>query len=217
MTTAERLARAKTDVDEVYEAGIKYPWKHVTTLSNTFNDANFPEGSELVLYVPEFNKDMSYAFYSSTGLRKVTFIGDYQSLVTFSLAFRGSDLEEIDFSGFGKNGYVTPGNFKNAFQECRKLKVINGVFDMSSLGDITTAFTACSLLEEIRIKEKTLSKPLSFAPCKSLSEASINSIINGLSDLTGQSAQIISFHTDILEQLTETQIGSIWNKNWTLD
>ena len=48
-----------------------------------------------------------------------------------------------------------------------------------------------------------------------LTEASVQSIIDGLADLTGATGQKVQFHTDVLLKLTEVQVATILAKNWT--
>jgi hypothetical protein len=217
MTTAERVTRAKTDIDEVYEAGLSQAWSYVTGLNSVFNAAKFPTGFEITMNLQSFEKDLTYAFYNSTGLRKVTMIGNYPGGLTCTYVFRDCEVEEIDLANFvGSDGYIHPVGFKGAFQNARKLRIIHGVFDMEDLGDITSSLSATSGLEEIRLKPNTLSKPLSFASCGKLSDASIQSIIVGLADLTGQTSQTISFHTNVISRLTDAQALAITSKNWTI-
>ena len=49
-----------------------------------------------------------------------------------------------------------------------------------------------------------------------LSEESVQSVIDCLKDLTGQTTQTLTFHADVKAKLTDEQIASITSKNWTL-
>jgi hypothetical protein len=62
----------------------------------------------------------------------------------------------------------------------------------------------------------TIGKTISFAQSKKLSDASIQSIIDALADLTGQTALKVSFHSDTILKLTEDQIATISAKNWDI-
>lgn len=54
----------------------------------------------------------------------------------------------------------------------------------------------------------------SFAASSLLSDESIQNIIDGLADSTGQSRKKIAFHTNVVLKLTEEQVAQISNKNW---
>lgn len=49
-----------------------------------------------------------------------------------------------------------------------------------------------------------------------LSDSSIQNIIDSLADLTGTTAQTLTFHADVKAKLTQTQLDTITSKNWNL-
>ena len=49
-----------------------------------------------------------------------------------------------------------------------------------------------------------------------LDRASIRAVINGLADLTGQTAQTLTLGATLMAKLTEEDIAIAVNKNWTL-
>ena len=79
----------------------------------------------------------------------------------------------------------------------------------------TNTFGVCPSLEEIRL-EGLLGCSLSFSSCRFLSNDSVQSIIDHLKDLTGATAQTITFHSDVKANITDEQTQEIWNKNWTI-
>lgn len=79
----------------------------------------------------------------------------------------------------------------------------------------TTTFTYCDVLENITF-EGVIGSSVSFGRSPNLSSASIDNIIEHLADLTGQSAQTITFHSTTAKNLTTEQINAIGNKNWTV-
>lgn len=90
----------------------------------------------------------------------------------------------------------------------RKFKVNrNAVF--------TSSFYGCANLENI-IFVGEIGKSLNIASSPKLSDASIQSIIDCLVDLTGETAQVLTFYADVKAKLTEAQIAQITSKNWTL-
>lgn len=79
----------------------------------------------------------------------------------------------------------------------------------------TQAFNICRALKNITI-EGEIGKSIAFAQSYLLTTESVDSIINALLDLTGQENQKISFHTDIILQLTEEQLNKITSRNWVV-
>lgn len=79
----------------------------------------------------------------------------------------------------------------------------------------SNAFANCSGLVDITFSG-TIGKSISFAQSSKLSTASVQSIIDALADLTGQTAQTVTFHKTVGELLTQAQKDTISAKNWTL-
>ena len=79
----------------------------------------------------------------------------------------------------------------------------------------SNAFANCSSLVNITFSG-TIGKAISFAQSSKLSTASIQNIIDCLADLTGQTAQTVTFHKTVGELLTQAQKDTISAKNWTL-
>lgn len=108
-------------------------------------------------------------------------------------------------------------NFSKSFMNLQALQIINGnPLNFSSATDVGNTFGACKSLKEVRLVSGSLSRSISFIQSPLLSDASIQSIIDGLADLTGQTAQTITFHADVKAKLTTEQIATITSKNWTL-
>ena len=76
-------------------------------------------------------------------------------------------------------------------------------------------FSVCSSLKNISFVAGCIKKSISFSQSP-LTDESIQSIIDGLADLTGQTAQTITFHSDVKNKLTEEQIASATSKNWNI-
>ena len=77
-------------------------------------------------------------------------------------------------------------------------------------------FYHCYALKNISFVAGCIKKSISFAQSDKLTDESIQSIIDGLADLTGQTAQTITFHPDVKNKLTEEQIASVTSKNWNI-
>ena len=100
----------------------------------------------------------------------------------------------------------------------RHLKVIDGQpIDFSSATSIGTYFVyVCNSLEEIRVVPGSIHVSLGFGTSAKLSDASVQSIIDGLADLTGQTTQTLDLHVSNQQKLTNEQIATITQKNWSV-
>jgi hypothetical protein len=78
-----------------------------------------------------------------------------------------------------------------------------------------STFNGCSNLENITF-EGVIGNSLSFANSSKLTNASVQSIIDCLKDLTGATAQTLTFHATVGAKLTDAQKATITAKNWTL-
>lgn len=76
-------------------------------------------------------------------------------------------------------------------------------------------FSSCAALENITIAGSIdVSVSLSASPL--LTQPSVQSIIDHLKDLTGQTAQTLTLHADVGARLTDAQKATVTAKNWTL-
>jgi len=79
----------------------------------------------------------------------------------------------------------------------------------------SNSFANCTKLVDVTISGE-IGKAISFAQSSKLSTASVQSIIDALADLTGASAQTLTFHTTVGGNMTQAQKDAISAKNWTL-
>ena len=108
-------------------------------------------------------------------------------------------------------------NALQMFSHLQKLKVVDGTpIDLSSATKIGAFANLCDSLEEIRFAPNSIKVDIRIDYCGKLSDASIQSIVDGLADLTGQTAQTLTLHADVGAKLTEAQKATITAKNWTL-
>ena len=110
-------------------------------------------------------------------------------------------------------------NYLNAFTQMRALEVIDGKpLDFASVTSAsnTNAFPSCASLKEVRFVPNTIKLSISFANCSNLSSDTIQSIIDGLTDLTGGTAQTLTLHATVGSKLTDEQKATITAKNWEL-
>lgn len=105
-------------------------------------------------------------------------------------------------------------NMQGAFYGCDKLVTIVSL-DMTNATNTTNTFFNNASLENITfVGEIRIGISLVYSP--KLTNASVQSIIDHLADLTGQTAQILTLHTTVGKNLTDAQKATITAKNWTL-
>ena len=107
--------------------------------------------------------------------------------------------------------------FNNMLTKVQALEIIDGTpINLSSAINVNNIFSYCTALKEVRFAANTIKISITFAQCDELSTATIQSIIDGLADLTGGTAQTLTLHADVGAKLTDEQKASITAKNWTL-
>jgi hypothetical protein len=104
----------------------------------------------------------------------------------------------------------------NMFRGCEALEIIDGTpLDFSSITGASINFlNLCTSLVDIRFAPNTIKLSIDFRSCPNLSAETIQSIIDGLADLTGGTAQTLDLHSDIVNKLSIEQLTQIANKNW---
>lgn len=103
------------------------------------------------------------------------------------------------------------------FFNCKALKTIPSLKVTDKVNGYSDWFYNCNALEEINFTEDSVIKAnISFANSPLLTTESVNSIINALKDLTGATAQTLTFHATVGSKLTEEQKAAITAKNWQL-
>lgn len=85
---------------------------------------------------------------------------------------------------------------------------------ISNSANVNYIFYLSRGLKEVRFAKGTLKVSLAMEHCNVLSDASIQSIIDGLAIV--ETSQIITWHKDIEAKLSEEQKAQITSKNWTI-
>ncbi|MBE6777718.1 MAG: hypothetical protein E7542_06380 [Ruminococcaceae bacterium] len=218
MSIAEKLQTIAENEQRVYDKGYTdgyengaLPLTQIKKLNSVFDGSTFPENYDLVLHLKK-PVDMQYCFKNSN-VRSVTLTAVQAGDVMITFAFRDCiNLQVFDM----KDYKATITDITYAFYNSSKLKSIYGALDISRCPSTTAAFSGCTLLEDIDFVPNTIKVNISFSPCRYLNEKSIQSIIDGLADLTGQTTQTITFHATVGAKLTDEQKATITAKNWTL-
>lgn len=101
------------------------------------------------------------------------------------------------------------------FYGCTNLEEIRGEIENTTT-TWTLWFTSCAKLREVRFKPSSIKGVFNITASPLLSDASIQSIIDGLADLTGGTSSTVAFHADAGARLTDEQKANITVKNWAL-
>lgn len=183
-----------------------------------FQDAVFPSNYDVVVNIPNFsNITYSSYFYKAIGMRSIKMICDNKDVVWNGTNFCYAQdveatLELVDLTEFStKLKTVT-----NFFARQTKLINVLGSLDLSECTTITNIVLGCVALQEIRFVAETIKNNITFSNSNLLTEESIQSIIGGLADLTGQTSRTVTFHSSIKINLTDEQLLQITSKNWKL-
>lgn len=101
------------------------------------------------------------------------------------------------------------------FSACSKLQTIT-LLKLGGNNNITSnSFNGLYALENITF-DGYIEKSVTFPQSGKLTDASVQNIIDHLADLTGKTAQTLTFYATVGEKLTEEQKAAITAKNWTL-
>lgn len=197
---------------DVSVVGVNW-FQYATSMSGFFNEVTFPENTEIEINLPNI-KNLYHSFYYAINVRKIKISGNNnKNSVSADGTFWGaSNVEVIDLTDFN----CIFSNMGNTFRQCSKLKYIYGEIDCTKATSLQSIFMNDTLLEYVRFKKSSIHKSIDFVLQKNLTDETVQNIIDGLADLTGQTAQTLTFHSTVKAKLTEAQIATITSKNWTL-
>lgn len=229
MTIAEQITRAKADLEAVYEAGKKAGGggganvlEYATTVSRMFYGAAFPDGHKLVIDMPNSPTNIQEMFRVSYGLKKLTMKIPTNRAYNAQYFLMGHSTNRSTLEELVLPDGIKFSNFMNFANRAHELKIVNcglgedGVgIDLSESTSNENCFDACDELVEVRFKENTITMSVDFVQSSKLSDASIESIINGLAVVSEKQELIL--HATVKDKLTESQIAIITQtKGWTL-
>lgn len=230
VSTIEGVLEIPIKIDEVYDKGeadgynkgveeteAKNFWtKYLGTCNSLFHKSVFPSNTELTFELPSICTTVTQMFQETQNLVSVKLTGTASITGCFAQAmFRYNySIKKVDLS----ECYFPFGDWYMAFHSCIALEEIIGELDDCRVwtNNFTNAFASCIKLKEVRFAEGAIFQNISFVNSNLLSDASIQSIINGLDDLSGATAKTLTFHKDVGNKLTQAQKDAITAKNWTL-
>ena len=97
------------------------------------------------------------------------------------------------------------------------MEIVDGTpLDLSSAGNVNRMFISATKMREIRFVAGSINGNIHLGDTALWSDESIQSIIDGLADLTGSDAKTITLHDTVGAKLTEEQKAQATAKNWTI-
>ena len=195
------------------------------TLDNKFKFYGSGTG---VFYASSITGELGYsAFYQSDNLFAPKFsewfMRCYFNTPTVSLRLHSSDLmsmfEATNLTSLDLNVYVeSPASLQRLCSSCDKLKTLSlslpeldNTFGTSNYGSFVYG---CKVLETVTINH--ISTNIFFSDCRSLTQDSVNNILNALADVTA-APKTITFAAPQYGYVTEEQKTAATAKGWTIN
>ena len=172
-----------------------------------FNKAVFPDGYELTANCD--NMIQLPQFQGATGIRKATLYLPLNKAIDGSnCIYANATIEEVVFPNGVK---LSTANYFAT--NCTQLVSVFGAMDVTGVEN-ENMFTGCTNLVDVEFVPQTITHNKIFNKSSELSDASTQSIVDGLADLTGATAQTLTLHKDVYDKLTDAQKATIAAKNW---
>lgn len=196
--------------NEGYSAG-SLPIYYLRNCESAWGAAVFPENSKITIRNSGAAVIWRTAFIRAQNLKSIKLISDtLEGTIQGDSMFREiKQLELIDLTEFNRKF----SSINYCFLSSDNLKTILGALDVNECTKFLLSFGTNSL-EDIEFVPNTIKVSIPFNYCSKLTAKSIQSIIDGLADLTGQTAQTVSWHSTVLAKLTPEQYSQMINKNW---
>lgn len=210
------LIDTETKYNQGYEDGknsVVNPLEYARGLRDAYNGVTFPDDYEMTLVIPNVT-DLYRAFNGAKGIKKITIKhNNPEKKVTCQQLFnQTTQLKILDLTEFKAkmSGSATQ------FLTYSGVIEILGDVDCSEVTDFYLAFNHTKNLVRFTPKPNTIKVSIGFPQSPDLDDISIQAIIDGLADLTGQTEQTVTVHKTVGEKLTEEQKATITAKNWIL-
>ncbi len=161
---------------------------------------------------------LSNIFRNCVMLEDVSFINiDEDKSQNWDLAFRIDNfVEYLNLKNISFSPKLIGISFRYMFYNQQYLENINGEIDFTKINATGTdlMFYSCNNLKEVRFTKESLKYDLQMAQSKSLSLESLQSIIDGLKNVT--TTRTLSLNSTAYNKLTEEQKQSATDKGWTI-
>lgn len=215
MSIAEKILRAKSDYDAVYEAG-------KAAGGGSGYDQGYIDGQ-----IAEY--DRFWEIFQQSGNKK----GYYQA---FANGHWTDDTYNPKYDIICKNGSASASStFYNAtkltstkvpiritgivatsmFGRCSSLETIP-LLELNNVTGFSSTFSGCTALKNITIKG-SIDVNFNISATAVLSDESVQSIIDHLKQLTPETTQTLTVHQNVRDKMTDAQVDKIVDQlKWTL-
>ena len=190
--------------------GSQNPLLYAVQSNGLYYGVVFPDGYELKIVAPNHGGKMQNIFSNAKGIRKVTMEVSTETEFDLYGFVRESSIEEVVLPD---GIHVTSWNYF-AYVNHNLRKVI-GRINLSGSTSNGASLNVTNNLEEVYFMPGTIEASINISSEK-LIDASVQSVIDGLADLTGQTTQKLTLKSAVCAKLTDTQKATITAKNWTL-
>lgn len=177
-----------------------------------WNDRTFNPPADIV---PINSASMMFASCGVTDLeascKKYGISIDFSKVTSFSQIFTDSYITHV-----GVIDTRSASNMNNIFFNAIKMVTVDKIIlKQDGSQTINSGFNNARELQNITF-EGVIGNSISFIHSPLLTDASVQSIIDHLKDLTGATAQTLTLHATVGGKLTPEQKAAITAKNWTL-
>lgn len=178
---------------------------NITSCAQMFQNSKI---TEIPPYDLSNNNNFFATFSGATKLAKVPLLNFQKATRVDSMFNQCFALTSVEVENTSKVG-----NWNGFVGNCMNLKVVK-TLDLSGRNVTGDLFQNSTNIETLLFVPNTIKISISFGGMKYLTAESIQSIIDGLADLTGGTAQTITWHKEVYAKLTDEQKVQISNKNW---
>jgi hypothetical protein len=176
------------------------------------NEGNIVDCSSITRY-----GNIANTFYGCSSLEEVSLINiperaiDCSSLFSLAPNIIPDKMKKITFSPKLKVTRISAG-----FHGRYSLQTIVGELDFSECepNQQQNPFSGCTSLIEVRFTPESIKQNLAFTQSSQLSDESIQSILDGLANVT--ETRTLTLHSEVYAKLTEEQKQSTTDKGWTI-
>lgn len=192
---------------------------YVSSMQSMFNGAALPEIVDITIgsKAQSFTGSAVSAFSGTTGVKQLKWdIGCNTTGFSMDSCFRNCSPEILELPFLETTPITT---FNRCFQEMYNLREIRTPINASGKPSFSRCFDSYGSpanLELVMFVPGTIMASISFGYCGKLNDTSIQSIVDGLADLTGGTAQTLTLHATVGAKLTDAQKTAISDKNWTV-
>lgn len=165
------------------------------------------------------NTNFSNVFCNCYMLEDISLINiDVDKGLNWNRAFRiDTSIEYFELKNISFSPKLIGYSYQYMFYNQQYLENINGEIDFTKISATTGTnlmFYACNSLKEVRFTKESLKYDLQMAQSESLSLESLQSIIDGLGNVT--TTRTLSLNSTAYNKLTEEQKQSATDKGWTI-